>query len=177
MSLDIPAKERGRLHLFALNETPSDPPEPPEPDPRPAEILGITDLNPDYAEIVTIKALRPMSLADYLAEGYDIDDSQLAPTRARINALEGHVLVVLSLAFRDQPHSLASGANLTHVASLQTEGPDWQSSAQVTAESARPGTAPTGKKRPSDAAMMGRIAMLALLLMFTLTALLIWIAA
>lgn len=176
MSLEIPAKERGRLHLFALNETPEDPPTPPEPDPRATLLLGVPDLNPDYAEIVEIKALGAMDLTRYLKEGYDIAEDALSAERARLNALDGHVLIVLSLAFRDQPRRIQT-TSLTHITSLPTAGTDWQTGAAPKTESARPGSAPPQKKRPSEAAMMGRIATLVLLLMFALTALLIWIAA
>lgn len=176
MRFDIPAQERGKLHIFALNMEPQAPPDPPAPDPRPGAFLGVPDLNTDYAEIVEIKSLGDMTLSDYLADGYDIAPEYLAAERARLGALEGHVLIVLSLAFRDQAHTLILGAALTHIATLQTDGPDWTSRRTLATESAKPGSAPT-KKRPSDAAMSGRIAMLALLLMFGLTALLIWIAA
>ena len=39
------------------------------------------------------------------------------------------------------------------------------------------GTLPQGRKKPSDAAMSGRIATYALLILFALVGLMIWIAA
>ncbi len=176
MTLSIPAKERGRLHLFALNSKPEDPPKN-APDLRPAAILGI-DLNPAYAEIVEIKALEDMRLSAYLAEGYDVSEDALTEVRARLNALEGHVLIALSLAFYDAAQQIGPSPGYTYIASLPTAGADWSENREISAQSAVPHSAPKqSKKRPSEAAMKGRIATYVLLLLFAFTGLLIWIAS
>lgn len=176
-TFDVPASERGKLHLFALNGATREA-DTPLADELPAVILSIPELDPTYAEIVNLSDLGALELTDYLTEGYDIPAASLNAEKMRLNALEGRVLIVLSLAFRDQPQSIALGNKLTHIATLDTQGTDWTPSDPIKTQSALPGSAPasTIKKRPSNAAMMGRIATFVLLGMFAFTALLIWIA-
>jgi hypothetical protein len=56
------------------------------------------------------------------------------------------------------------------------EAPAMSAPRTIPTESAT-GTLPQGRKKPSDAAMSGRIATYALLILFALVGLMIWIAA
>ena len=175
-TLDIPAGERSKLHLFALNTEPTetDADATQKTGAPAAKLLNIPDLDADYAEVIAVDDIAELGLLQYLIDGYDIDPNDLRAHRTRINALEGHALIVLSLAFQDQAHTISLGPALTHIATLPTQGPDWSSDRSIETQSALP-PAPA-PKRPSNAAMMGRIATYTLVLMFALTGLMIWIA-
>jgi hypothetical protein len=172
--LDIPAKERGQLRLFAVNLTnPSDTPTAQ----TLCDLLGANDLDPTYVELVQISDLDEMSLPQYLSQGYDIDAETLAPDRTRLAALSGYVLIILSLAFRDRALTLRDVPDLTLIASYGADGPDWTSTEAIKTDSTAIGSGAQPRKKPSDAAMGGRVATFALLFMFVFTALFIWLAA
>tara|TARA_R110002126_G_scaffold42962_3_gene123518 strand:+ start:105 stop:644 length:540 start_codon:yes stop_codon:yes gene_type:complete len=179
MSLaEIPPMERGRLRLFAINKT--------EAEIRSIldegtygiqKLLGANDLNPDYIEVFRVADLGDMGLDDYLHTGYDIPRAQLDPQAGRLRALEGYVLVVLSLAFRDLHVTLPATPDLTLIGTFGAPAVEWTTSETVTSTSADPYSGPPKASRPvSDAAMSGRVATVALLVIFLITALVVWIA-
>ncbi|MCH9832288.1 MAG: hypothetical protein K0U49_02850, partial [Alphaproteobacteria bacterium] len=96
----------------------------------------------------------------------------------KLNSLSGWVLIIFSNAFKNAATTLKPASNLNLIGTYSQTKTDWRTAQTVTAESAKPFTAPplTIKKKPSDAAMSGRIATLALIVMFALTGLIIWIA-
>ena len=179
MSLaEIPPMERGRLRLFAINKT--------EAEIRSIldegtygiqKLLGANDLNPDYIEVFRVADLGDMGLDDYLHTGYDIPRAQLDPQAGRLRALEGYVLVVLSLAFRDLHVTLPATPDLTLIGTFGAPAVEWTTSETITSTSADPYSGPPKASRPvSDAAMSGRVATVALLVIFLITALVVWIA-
>ena len=102
---------------------------------------------------------------------------QLTPDRAKLEKLGGWVLIVFSLAFEDRAATLTPASSLTLIGTYGEVRTDWSAAQKVEAESAKPYSAPseTVKKKPSDAAMSGRIAMIALIVLGLLTYLMIWI--
>lgn len=172
-TLTIPAAERGHLRLFAVNLTDTSAL---DTDTALAQFFGEQDLDMTYVELVKISDLDELSLPDYLTQGYDIDTATLAPDRARLSALGGYVLVILSLAFKDRAITLAPRPELTLIATYTTHGPDWSSTQTLDTDSTKIGSG-VQRKKPSEAAMMGRIATYVLLFMFVFTALFVWMAA
>ncbi|MCR8826076.1 hypothetical protein [Pseudosulfitobacter koreensis] len=170
--------ERGRLRLFAINKT--------EAEARALldggikaiqDLLGIDDLNPDFIELFRVADLGEMGLDDYLHTGYDIPRAQLDPQAGRLRALEGYVLVVLSLAFRDLHVSLPDTPDLTLIGTFGAPAPEWTTTDTITSTSADLYSSPEKTRKPvSDAAMSGRIASIALLVIFLITGLVIWLA-
>ncbi len=179
MSLaEIPPMERGRLRLFAINKT--------EDEARALldegthaiqKLLGVNDLNPDFIELFRLADLGDMGLDDYLHTGYDVPRAQLDPQAGRLRALEGCVLVVLSLAFRDLHVTLPDTPDLTLIGTFGAPAPEWTTTETVTSASADLYTGAHKPGKPvSDAAMSGRVATAALLVIFLITGLVVWLA-
>ena len=173
MTLNIPAKERGQLRLFAVNLGDGEEFSIPK---RLGQLLGGEGLDENYVELVRISDLGDLSLPDYLTQGYDIDADTLRADRARLAALDGFVLIILSLAFRDRAMTLPQMPELTLIATYGNTGPDWHSRETIETTSAEPASGTT-RKTPSDAAMSGRIATYVLLFLFIFTGLFVWLAA
>ncbi len=143
--------------------------------------LGADTLDPEYVNVIDIDDLQDMQFVDYLIEGYDVTGEDIASHRAALDGLRGHVAIVTSAAFGGVEQDLKANTDaltlentfLIHAVSLR------QRSASI---SFRPLpkdgadgilTPPNAQKKkpPSDAAMGGRVATIALLVM----GLLVWI--
>ncbi|WP_371225693.1 hypothetical protein [Roseovarius sp. 2305UL8-3] len=166
---EINATERGIVRVFTV-----DLPEEEIEQFDPASALGVTSLDPQYAELFPVSDLKGVGLSGYMTEGLGIAEDEL--DKARLDALKGHVLIVLSAAFAGEAVTLTPKAPLRWIGTYTEERapvqfeplPDAAAQGQIT---------PQGKKAPSDAAMSGRVATLALLVIFVLTGIMIWIAA
>jgi len=169
--LTISAKERGQLRLFAVNLTDSDDISVPS---VLGKLLGAEHLDPNYVELVRISDLGDLSLPNYLTQGYDIDANTLAPDRVRLAALDGYVLIIMSLAFRDRAMTLPVVPELTLIANYGAQGPDWTATETIETDSTDIGSGVQPRKKSSEAAMSGRIATYVLLFLFVFTALFIW---
>lgn len=111
-TLTIPAEEQRTIRLFAVNLTeaqvaallrdhappPAAPGDLPE-TPAAATLLGWPALDTRHAELFAIRDLSGLGLPGYLTEGLGLDEADIAPDRARLAALEGHALILLSRAF------------------------------------------------------------------------------
>jgi hypothetical protein len=186
-TLTIAADEHRTIRVFAVNLPESqvkamlrDTPQPAPPGalpqtPAAATLLGWPDLDTSHAELFAIRDLTGFGLMGYLTEGLGLDEAEIAPDRARLAALEGYVLILMSRAFGGQAVTLDVPPTLTLIGTYR------ETSAPVVFEPLPTGgaqDAPSGKTRKpvSDAAMSGRVAMAALAVMFALTALLVWMA-
>ncbi len=166
---EISATERGIVRVFKVDLS-EDQIESFDPAPS----LGVASLEPQYTELFPVSDLKGVGLSGYMSEGLGIADAEL--DKARLDALKGHVLIVLSAAFGGEALTLTPKAPLRWIGTYTEERapvqfeplPDAAAQGQI---------APDGRKRPSDAAMSGRVAMIALLVIFALTGLMIWIAA
>lgn len=177
-SIEVKSAERGLVRVFslsmdnvaalALKESPE----------ALAQALG-TAVNATHAEVFVIADLGDMPLADYLIEGPGISADVLAPERARLGALEGWVMIVYSGAFGGAAATLHPAPELTLIGTYPQEGIDWTDTVDLSTPSALPyqDDAPPVRKKPSDAAMAGRVATAALLVLFLLVGLMIWVAA
>lgn len=156
--MQVAAGEHGQVHVFAVNR-PADEirranqhPETAMDRVRPAPALlarltGIDDLDPRGAELIPVADLAGIGLAGYLAEGHEIAPDDLAPLRARLDGLEGYVLILRSAAFGGRALRLAETADLTHVASFSQPGADWRGDGPMTSQAARPHSGPPRSPR------------------------------
>ena len=184
--LGIPADEHGIIRVFAVNLPPAqveamlqDSP-PAAPGARPevpaaATLLGWPALDTGHTELFALRDLTGFGLPGYLTEGLGLDEAQIAPDRARLAALDGYVLIVLSRAFRGQAVTLDIPAALTLIGSYR-EPSDPIRFDPLPTGGAEEVQNPKARKPVSDAAMSGRIAMAALAVLFALTALMVWMA-
>ena len=179
MSINIPANERGIVRLFALSMSNEAAERLKQDASEIMTALGSADtLDTEYLEVFPVSDLADIGLAGYLAEGNGIPDAQLAPDRGKLDRIGGWVLIVYSRAFSDAPATLNPVPALTQIGTYGATRTDWRATETVEAEAAKPYSAPPDpvKKRPSDAAMSGRIATLVLVLLALFTWLFIWIA-
>ncbi|WP_299688636.1 hypothetical protein [uncultured Tateyamaria sp.] len=170
--IDIPAHERGVVRVFALSMTDAEARTLSENPNAIAEALGVdTPLDANHLELFPITDLEGVGLAGYLNEGAGVPLEALGRDRGKLDKLGGWVLVLFSLAFEDRATTLRPASNLTLIGTYGETRTDYSAEDTLTSEAAKPYTAPpdTVKKRPSDAAMSGRVAMLVLLLLALFT--------
>ncbi|MDG1182291.1 MAG: hypothetical protein P8N30_06155 [Tateyamaria sp.] len=177
VQIKIPANERGIMRVFALSMTDAQA-ETLRDDPAALSAALGAQVDADKVEVFAVSNLDGVGLVSYLSDGNAVSADQLAPDRAKLEKLGGWVCIVFSQAFRDQATALALSPALTLIGTYGEEGTDWRATQTITADAAKPFTAPpeTVKKRPSDAAMSGRIATIALIVLGLLTWLMIWIS-
>jgi hypothetical protein len=146
------------------------------------QALNAPELDTDSVEIFSVNDLEEIGLRGYIETGLGIASRDIDPYAERIVDLDGYVVVVLSKAFAGQMTSLVHKHPLRPIgafkeASAQTPTITLESDAAVTPPEVDD-TSLEGKpkKKKSDAAMSGMIATYALLTMFALVGLMIWIA-
>ncbi|MFA8441045.1 hypothetical protein [Yoonia sp.] len=171
MTLTIPADDHGQIRVFATDaDLPTDVI---EKTPRGMEYLFEAELNPDFVDIVRIADLGGMALSAYIAEGYDMAPDLV--DKAAVDAITGYAVLVLSRATGEVETTLTPAGGLRHVttyspvAKITPPEPLPDASAQGIVE-------PKPTKPPkSDARMSGMVATYALLAMFALVGLMIWV--
>lgn len=171
--LNIPANDHGALYVLELNRPPPAGLED-KTDAAMQAIFGDTLVNTDYVDIITPGMLTDLSLPDLIRNGYDMP---VSPAEAEeMRGLMGTAVLVMSAAFGQQARTIDLPADVRLVSVLR-ETPDLKAPRPLRTSTAD-GILEGGKakKRPSDAAMSGRIATIALVLMFALVGLMIWIA-
>ena len=138
------------------------------------QALGAQSLDMELVELFPVSNLEGVGLPGYMIEGLGIAEADVEQDRARLEAIKGPVLIVLSSAFGGVAQTLTPKAPLRWVGTYAEERAPvaFQPLPSEGAEAAG-----VSKPGPSDAAMSGRIAMVALLVIFALTALVIWVAS
>lgn len=136
-----------------------------------ADALGVNAVDPAHTELLDADAFTEYGLSRYLAEGQGIAEESLAADAATLDALRGPLLLVFRAA-------LGQGS-LSPRPPLQLIG-----RYDEVPSPARIGMAPYDPeadilpvqttKRPSDAAMSGRVATVVLILLAIFVALFIW---
>lgn len=139
-ALAVPAGERGRVRVFALDMRPEQAEFLREPGAA-DQLLGADGLDPAHIDIIRLRDLEDLGLAGYLTEGCGIPENQIAPDRDRLAALDGYAMVLRSRAFGGRAATLAPAPELRLVATYTEPGTDW-SSEPIAAASARPHSAP-----------------------------------
>ena len=181
---DVKENEHGLVRLFSVDLPPTEikafqerdfdgeddnPPWPLK------EALGATYLDEDFTELFPVSDLTGLGLPGYMIEGLGIAEKDIAEDQARLSAIKGYVLIVTSKAFGGVAQTLHPRAPLKWIGTYAEE------SAPVTfeplpSEAAQGNVNMETKPGPSNAAMSGRVAMVALLVLALLVALMIWIA-
>ncbi|MEL6452239.1 MAG: hypothetical protein AAFQ19_13355 [Pseudomonadota bacterium] len=179
--IDIPANERGIIRVFSLSMDASAARALKEQPEALAAALGTGEgaLDAEQVEVFPVSDLEGIGLSGYLAAGNAVPEDQLAPDRVKLDKLGGWVLILYSRAFADRATTLAPAPALTLIGTYGAARTDWTATERVTADSAKPYSAPpetVEKKKPSDAAMSGRIATLVLIVLGLFTWAMIWIA-
>ncbi|WP_135504510.1 hypothetical protein [Roseovarius aestuariivivens] len=139
------------------------------------EALDAEMLDADHVDLIRIDDLEGVGLAGYLEDGMGVSAEDIAESRAALDRLTGTVLVVGSRAFGGTAQVLRPRAPLHLVATFTEERAPVSFDALPDESAQRPPDAK--KKPPSDAAMSGRVAMIALLVLFALTAVVVWVAS
>lgn len=183
-TLSIPAAESGLIRVFALSlpeaEAKALKADTPQVGAHPVErALGAQTLVTKHVEVFPIADLGDMSLPDYLTEGAGAARPPIDTDRAKLTALEGWVMIVYSGAFGGVAQDITPESALTLIGTYAQEGTDWTNVIDIETASAVPQAAPAPelKRPPSDAAMSGRIAMLALLVAFAVVGLMLWVGS
>lgn len=171
--ISIPANDHGAIYVLELNR--------PAPEGLEAKtdaammaVLGPVLVNTDYVDAILPGMLADMTLPDLIRNGYDMQVSEREAEKLR--GLFGTVVLVMSAAFGGKEVTVDLPSDVRLVTTLR-ETPHMTAPQPISTESAKGAiTPPSGKKRPSDAALSGRIATIALVGMFLLVAIMIWIA-
>ncbi len=169
-TITIPANETGVIRVVALSMSDAEAKALKKDRAALIAALGL-DIDPDQTEIFPLADLDGLGLAGYLHEGNAVPLAQLSPDKAKLEALDGWVLIVFSRAFQGGAATLTPAPALTLIGTYSETGTDWRATEIIEADSAKPYSAPTEttKKRPSDAAMSGRVATLVLILLALFT--------
>lgn len=161
MTLTIPAHDRGRVYLFAL---------PDDPAPDVAALLGVEVLDLAHVDVIRLADLEGVGLRGYLTEGMGIPAAEIGP---EANRDTGTVAVLRSPAFGGRRAEVIPAPGVRHLASY---GEARAAAPGAPLRSASAGRAASGRPVPSQGAILGRVAMVALLVLFALAALMVWIA-
>ena len=141
------------------------------------DALGIEKIGYDDVQRVGKMALDGMPLSQFLIDAYEIDPAEIAPKAKELDALEGKVLVIRSSAFLERPVDLKTDGHAKLIATLHEPNATSQITLPLMSKMAEGVlTPPPAKKTPSDAAMGGRVATIALLVMGLLVWLMIKVA-
>ncbi|MEO0487069.1 MAG: hypothetical protein AAF092_14285 [Pseudomonadota bacterium] len=180
-ALTVQAGEAGRIRVFALSMTEAEAKAlaaNPSPEGGPSyqeEMLGATKLDHAYVEVVSLKSLEGVGLVDYLIEGHGAEPADVAQDKAKLGALGGSVMVVMSPAFQRQAMQLSPDPRLTLIGIYAQEGVDW-APAPVSASSAAPYSAEARPKKPmSDARISGMVATAVLAFLALFVVIFVWI--
>ncbi|WP_415401916.1 hypothetical protein [Tateyamaria sp. SN3-11] len=175
--IDIAASEVGVIRVFALSMTDTEA-KALKDDPAALNMSLGADVDAEQVELFPITDLEGVGLVGYLAEGNAVPMDQLTPDRAKLDRVGGWVMILFSRAFGGQAATLTPSPALTLIGTYGETRTDWSATQTITSEAAKPYTAPTEtvKKKPSDAAISGRIAMFVLIGLAIFTWLFIWIA-
>lgn len=145
------------------------------------DALGAETLDPHHVDLIQVEDLTGFGLHQYLEEGMGVSWDDLEDEHVVVEGLKGTVLIVGSRAFGGQAQVLTPRAPLTLVATLNEEKAPVQfeplPSAGAQVAPAPEEAAEAEPKQKSDAAISGRVAMIALLVLFVLTAVVVWVAS
>ncbi|MFT5065531.1 MAG: hypothetical protein ACJAXK_000532 [Yoonia sp.] len=169
--INVPANDHGAIYVLELNRLAPDGLDT-KTDAAMMAVFGNVVLNTDYVDAITPGMLAEMSLPDFIRNGYDMPVSTIQAEEMR--GLMGTVVLVMSAAFGGDAMNIDLPSDVRLVMVLH-ETTAMAAPRPITTDSAL-GTVPPKRKKPSDAAMSGRVATYALLVLFALVVVMIWIA-
>ncbi len=139
------------------------------------EALGASILDHDGIEIVDLKAIKEYGFSTYLSDANGMDPTQVKPMATQLNSMTGHALLVFSSAFDGPEATMAPRSPLRHIATF-TEAVALTPLPKLETPSAKGVLESKVKPPKSDARIGGMVATVALLVMFALVGVMIWIA-
>ena len=162
--------EQGVIRVFAVSRPMADMARALKQQPKKA--LAATLLNQpvsdDDFELFALSDLSGVGLPRYLSDGYDVDRDALHRDRARLEALDGYVLLLFSRVSDEGDITLAPAADLTLIGSY-AEPKARHAAAPIRTASAKQqpgkGSAATGRSR-AGSILTGVTALLLLLLIW-----------
>jgi len=173
MSYTIPANDFGKLRVFATDmDLPQEAIKK-----TPEGILALlgAPLNVQYVDIVKVADLGGMALSRYIEEGYDMPPDLVE--QSDVDGIRGNAVLVLSSATGGKATELHPGFGLRHVATY-SRTPDVSTPATLQSQSAA-GTVPQPADPPpkakSNARIGGMVATVALIAMFVLVGVMIFV--
>lgn len=169
-SIDITATEQGVIRVFAISRPIASMARALKQETKiglATELLGHPVTEGDI-ELFALSDLTGVGLPGYLADGYDIDANALRADRAKLDALDGYILLVFSTIGGTDPVRLIPDADLTLIGTYE-EPKRKHAAAPVAVEAAMPYTGhspdPTAPKRSRIGSAVGAIAVLAILIL------------
>lgn len=169
----IPANEQPHIRVFAINRAPRDMASALETRPRPdlaRDLLNAAHINTKTTEIFPVSDLAGVGLTAYLAEGYAVEEDALAEDRAKLDALDGYVLLLFSDSFGGTEATLTPGPDVTLIGTYP-EARANMAAHPIRTASAAPYTGPANAATPVTRRRSGSAVIVAALLVL---ALLIW---
>ncbi|MGR3760509.1 hypothetical protein ACUXV3_10320 [Roseobacteraceae bacterium NS-SX3] len=140
VTIHVPEGERGLIRVFDLDMRPEQARFLREPGAL-AQVLGIEDIDLDHVEIFPVSDLEEIGLPGYLTEGCGVPAEQVAPDRDKLTAVEGHVLLIRSRALGGGEARMTPAEQIRLVGTYGERQTDWQAE-PMSAESAKPHSAP-----------------------------------
>ena len=140
LEIEIPRGERGRIRVFSLSMSKDE-----AENLELGRALGKAPDDPSRVEVFPVSNLEGLGLAGYLIEGCGVAESQIAPDRSRLDALDGHEMLLFSRAFPEGDVTLHPEPALTLIGTYDEVRPA-PPSAPVESQSAAPYT---GAPKPS----------------------------
>lgn len=171
-SIDIKHYERGTIRVFAISRPIADMARALKQMPKTAlaqELLR-QPVAADDMELFALTDLTGVGLQRYLAEGYDVDAQALRRDRARLEALDGYVLLVFSGIAAGGDVRLTPGPDLTLIGTY-VEARAQHAAVPLPVEAAKPYSGAAQAPKPAGRARVGS-ALTAVLALVILT--LIW---
>lgn len=139
------------------------------------ERLGVPHLDHDFIEVFKAETLKDFGLARYLIEANGMDEATVSPDAETLDQLTGTLVLLSSAALPDGLDRIDPHPPLRLVGRY-SERADMRLRPPLRSAGAGPQSAETPPaKKTSDAAMSGRIATLALLVLAVLVGLMIWV--
>ncbi|WP_322894396.1 MULTISPECIES: hypothetical protein [unclassified Yoonia] len=168
--LDIPANDHGALYIVEH----FGPPLTGSKAGMIGKIIGQVDLNLDFVDLIPPAGKAEMALPDLIQQGYEMPLTPAQVTTLR--RVTGPVVLIMSRAFGSKAQQITLPEDSRAVMVLR-DAAQIQTSEKLTSDGAagEMNGPQTAKPRKSDARMSGMVATAALLVMFALVALMVWV--
>ena len=164
--IDIPTTERGVTRVFAVNLPWQD-----AKAAAPGPLLNVPDLPENAAQIFPVSDLGDLGLTGYLTEGMGLPPAQIMADKAKLSALDGHVLVLNTNALHGRAVTLEPGAALTLIGTYvdTPPAPDFTPLTSDAAKGALAGpSGPAAPRKGVSAWLIAALALVAVLLLILL---------
>ena len=169
--IHIPSTERHTVRVFTLAVPPDDLHRLRSDPAAIAALLGTATINPHYMDLFDVADVQAIGLAQYLIDGNGVAEPQIAADKPTLDAIRGPVLILTSGAATG---TLTPAPQLSLIGTYAEDTPPIIFEPLPT-DSAK-GLTAQGKPPMSDARIGGMVATVALIVLFAITGLMIWLA-